>query len=113
MFLAYEDTWNEAINVIVDIFMKCADWMWSLTLPATDIPLYTIWITAAIIKVMLMILGSDTRFSSLSGNVKNAHSKAVRKSGQKFKVRDNGKANDKPNESSGSNSPKAIEHKGK
>lgn len=42
LFLA--EVWDEAFLVVVNYFMKIMDWMWTLTLPATQIPLYVLWI---------------------------------------------------------------------
>ncbi|ALA97621.1 Spiroplasmavirus-related protein [Spiroplasma kunkelii CR2-3x] len=60
------DVWNGAINTIVDIFMKIMDWMWTLKLPGTNIPLFVIWVIGGVINVILLLVNSSRGLSSVS-----------------------------------------------
>ncbi|WP_425380650.1 hypothetical protein [Spiroplasma endosymbiont of Stenodema calcarata] len=60
------DVWNGAINTIVDIFMKIMDWMWTLKLPGTDIPLFVLWVIGGVINVIMLLVNSSRGLSSVS-----------------------------------------------
>ncbi|WP_425379389.1 hypothetical protein [Spiroplasma endosymbiont of Stenodema calcarata] len=60
------DVWNGAINTIVDIFMKIMDWMWALKLPATDIPLFVLWVIGGVINLIFLLVNSSRGLSSVS-----------------------------------------------
>ncbi|WP_253723436.1 hypothetical protein [Spiroplasma citri] len=64
--LLTDNVWNNAINVIVDIFMKIMDWMWALKLPGTNIPLFVIWVIGGVINVIMLLVNSSRGLSSVS-----------------------------------------------
>ncbi|GAA6238845.1 MAG: hypothetical protein SPLM_09610 [Spiroplasma phoeniceum] len=65
-------SWDDAFNVVIDIFMKIMDWMWKLKLPATDIPLYAIWIIGGILGIVMRLVGSAPQLSTMSQNTLQA-----------------------------------------
>ncbi|WP_424526231.1 hypothetical protein [Spiroplasma endosymbiont of Glossina fuscipes fuscipes] len=65
-------SWDDAFNVVIDIFMKIMDWMWTLKLPATDIPLYVLWIIGGILGIVMRLVGSAPQLSTMSQNTKQA-----------------------------------------
>ncbi|AXF96007.1 hypothetical protein [Spiroplasma phoeniceum] len=67
-------SWDDAFNVVIDIFMKIMDWMWTLKLPATDIPLYVIWIIGGILGIIMRLVGSPPQLSTMSKNTASAMS---------------------------------------
>ncbi|UNF61154.1 hypothetical protein [Spiroplasma poulsonii] len=66
--------WDDAFNVVIDIFMKIMDWMWTLKLPATDIPLYVLWIIGGILGIVMHLVGSAPQLSTMSQNTSSAMS---------------------------------------
>lgn len=72
LFLA--EVWDEAFLVVVNYFMKIMDWMWTFTLPATQIPLYVLWIIGGILGVVFRVLGSSPQLSTMSKNTTSAMS---------------------------------------
>lgn len=67
MFLLdYNDFWTSAMDVVVNLFMKILDWMFLLTLPGTNIPLYVLWFLAGIISIICRIVGSSPSMASFS-----------------------------------------------
>lgn len=66
------DEWTSAINTAVDMFMKILDWMWSLTLPGTNIPLYTIWIITFILGIVMALLKSNLSLAPTAQLTKSA-----------------------------------------
>ncbi|CAI94594.1 hypothetical protein QII16_gp09 [Spiroplasma phage SVGII3] len=67
-------SWDDAFNVVIDIFMKIMDWMWTLKLPATDIPLYVLWIIGGILGIVMRLVGSAPQLSTMSQNTASAMS---------------------------------------
>lgn len=67
-------SWDDAFNVVIDIFMKIMDWMWTLKLPATDIPLYVLWIIGGILGIVMRLVGSAPQLSTMSQNTIQATS---------------------------------------
>lgn len=73
------DEWTSAINTAVDMFMKILDWMWSLTLPGTNIPLYTIWIITFILGIVMALLKSNLSLAPTVKLTKSATSQMYNK----------------------------------
>lgn len=71
------ENWDLAFGAIVNYFMKIMDWMWSLTLPATDIPLYVLWIIGATLAVIFRVLGSSPQLSTMSKTTVKATSNGL------------------------------------
>ncbi|QED25139.1 hypothetical protein [Spiroplasma citri] len=67
-------SWDDVFNVVIDIFMKIMDWMWTLKLPATDIPLYILWIIGGILGIVMRLVSSAPQLSTMSQNTASAMS---------------------------------------
>lgn len=79
MNLFLGDNITSAIDVMVNYFMKIFDWIFSLTIPGTDFPLYILWIIGAIINVILVILKSaPSGFSSFRSSVRDTSKSGAR-----------------------------------